>query len=77
MKISCNFSAQVLATNYNVSKDDRRYYNATIFVPETGEAGSINISEDLYKDLISGSTYDFKAEYNDKYNNFRVVGINE
>lgn len=77
MKISCNFSAQVLATNHQVSKDDRVFYNATIFIPSSGEAGSINISEDIAKKLIPSEVYNFSAEYNDKYNNFRVVGINE
>lgn len=77
MKINCNFRAQVLATNVNNTKDGKSYYNATVFIPSTGEAGQLNISENLYNELSSGVTYDFKAEYNDKYNNFRVVGLNE
>lgn len=77
MKINCNFSAQVLATNVNNSKDGKSYYNATVFIPSSGEAGQLNITESMYGVLESGNTYDFKAEYNDKYNNFRVVGLNE
>lgn len=77
MKINCNFRAQVLATNVNNTKDGKSYYNATVFIPSTGEAGQLNINENLFNDLSSGETYDFKAEYNDKYNNFRVVGLNE
>lgn len=77
MKIPVNFSAQVLATNINNSKDGKSYYSATVFIPSIGEAGSINITESLYGILDSGCTYEFRAEYNDKYNNFRVVGLNE
>lgn len=77
MKISCNFSAQVLATNINESKDGKSYYNCTVFIPSSGEAGQLNISESVFALLESGNTYSFKAEYNDKYNNFRVVGVNE
>lgn len=75
MKISCNFSAQVLATNIAIGKDDRRFYNATVFIPSSGEAGQLNISEDLFNQLVSGDTYSFRAEYNDKFNSFRVVGL--
>lgn len=77
MKINCNFSAQVLALNVNNSKDGKSYYNATVFIPSSGEAGQLNITDSLFAMLESGNTYDFKAEYNDKYNNFRVVGLNE
>lgn len=75
MKIACNFKAQVLATNINTSKDGKEYYNATIFIPETGEAGAISISEDTYKSIIPSESYSFKAEYNDKYSSLRVIGV--
>lgn len=76
MKINCNFSAQILATHVNYSKDGKPFYNATVFIPSNGEAGQLNISENIFNELESGSAYDFKAEYNDKYNSFRVVGLN-
>lgn len=75
MKISCTFTAQVLATNIAVGKDDRRFYNATVFIPSSGEAGQLNISENLFNELESGKSYSFQAEYNDKFNSFRVVGL--
>ena len=75
MKIACNFSAQVLAKNVNTSKDGKEYYNATIFIPSTGEAGAISISEDTYKSITPGEPYSFNAEYNDKYSSLRVIGI--
>lgn len=75
MKINCNFDATVLATNVNTSKDGREFYNATIFIPSTGEAGAISISEDIYKSISPNESYNFKAEYNDKYSSLRVVGI--
>ena len=75
MKINCNFSAQVLATNKNVLSDGRTYFNVTLFVPSSGEAGQLNISESLFNELIPGSTYDFKAMYNDKYKNLSIVGV--
>lgn len=80
MKISCNFECQLLACNVVISsKDDRRYYNATVFIPSSGEAGQLNIKEELYNKLVDrfGEVITFKGEYNDKYNSFYVVGIDE
>ena len=74
MKINCNFSAQVLATNKNVLSDGRTYFNVTLFVPSSGEAGQLNISESIFNELIPGTTYDFKAMYNDKYKNLSIIG---
>lgn len=75
MKIITQFCAQLLSTSTTQSKDGRNFYHATIFVPSTGEAGQLNVSEDTYKNLVSGETYDFVAEWNDKYNSFRVIGV--
>ena len=44
MKINTKFKAMVLATTINQGKDNKSYYSATIFLPSSGEAGSINIS---------------------------------
>ena len=75
MKINLTFSAQVLATNTNISKDGRAFHNMTVFVPSSGEAGQLNISDELFSSLVPGNSYTFRGEYNDKYNNFRVVGV--
>lgn len=75
MKINSKFTAQLLSTSVTTSKDGRQFYHITIFVPSTGEAGQINVSEDLYKSLVTGQSYDFIGEWNDKYNSFRVVGV--
>ena len=75
MKIVTNFEAQVLATSRSSSKDgNNTYFHATIFIPESGEAGTLNIPEKLYNELIAGQLYELVAEYNDKYNSFRLVG---
>ncbi len=75
MKLVTKFNAQVLATNVNYSKDGKAYHNMTVFVPSSGEAGQLNISEILYSKLVPQTEYTFVGEYNDKYNSFRVVGI--
>lgn len=75
MKISTTFKAQLLSTSTTESKDGRLFYHATIFISESGEAGQMNISEDLYKNLIVGSSYVFIGEWNDKYNTFRISGV--
>lgn len=75
MKLNLTFAAQVLATNTNISKDGRAFHNMTVFVPSSGEAGQLNISDDLFNVLVPGNDYLFRAEYNDKYQNFRVVGV--
>lgn len=75
MKIITTFSAQVLATNINQGKDNKVYYSATIFIPSTGEAGPVNISEEAYNKITLNEINTFKAEYNDKYSSFRVIGI--
>lgn len=77
MKINCKFSCQVLATNINTTQDGKSYYNTTVFIPSTGEAGQLNITEKIFNDLVCGSSYTFNAEFNDKYKSFRVVDIDE
>lgn len=75
MKINTKFKAMVLATNINQGKDNKSYYSATIFLPASGEAGSINISEDVFNNIHLNEENTFLAEYNDKYSSFRVIGI--
>ena len=78
MKVTVKFEAIVLATQSRDSKDGRKFYNASIFLPESdGEVGSIGISEDAYKKCIPDvkSPVMLTAEYNDKYNSFRIVDV--
>ena len=78
MKVQVKFKAIVLATQTRDSKDGRKFYNASIFIPDSdGEVGSIGISEDAYKKCIPDVTtpIELTAEYNDKYNSFRIVDV--
>lgn len=75
MKINCDFNAQLLSTNTSTSKNGTVYHQATIFCPDTGEAGMLNVSEDVANKLVVGSSYKFYAEWNDKYSSFRVYGV--
>lgn len=77
MIISVDFEAIVLATQIKEGKEGRKYYNASIFVPSSGEVGSLGCSEDAYNNIIPDvvSVQKLQAEYNDKYNSFRIVGV--
>ena len=59
MKINSTFNAQLLSTSVTTSKDGRNFYHITIFVPSSGEAGQMNVSENLYNSLVIGQSYDF------------------
>lgn len=79
MKVSVNFKAIVLATQVKEGKEGRKFYSASIFMPESdGEVGNIGMSEEAYKSCVPNITQiqDLTAEYNDKYNSFRIVGVN-
>lgn len=75
MKINTEFKAMVLASNVNQGKDNKSYYSATIFLPNSGEAGSINITEEVFYKIRLNEENTFQAEYNDKYSSFRVIGV--
>lgn len=78
MIVKVNFKAIVLATQVKEGKEGRKFYNASIFLPDAdGEVGSVGMTEDAYQHCIPdvSSEQILKAEYNDKYNSFRIVGI--
>lgn len=74
MKIECVFNAKLLSTNSTQGKNGTMYHQATIFCPDSGEAGQLNVNEAIFKDLVIGSDYKFHAEWNDKYTSFRIIG---
>lgn len=79
MKVTVNFKAIVLATQVKEGKEGRKFYSASIFMPDSdGEVGSIGISEEAYKNCVPdvSALQELHAEYNDKYNSFRIVGVN-
>lgn len=78
MKVSVNFKAIVLATQAKEGKEGRKFYSASIFMPYSdGEVGNIGMSEEAYQSCRPdvSSEQELHAEYNDKYNSFRIVGI--
>lgn len=77
MIISVDFEAIVLATTTKDGKEGRKYYNASIFVPSSGEVGSLVCTEDAYNNIIPDvvNVQNLHAEYNDKYNSFKIVGV--
>lgn len=77
MKIKSVFSAQLLSTSKSESKNGNTYYNVTIFCPESGEAGQMNVNESIFNSLVPGRSYSFSAEWNDKYNTFRIIGADD
>ena len=78
MIVNVNFKAIVLATQVKEGKEGRKFYNASIFMPDSeGEVGSVGMSEDAYKSCVPdvSTPQTLRAQYNDKYNTFRIVGI--
>lgn len=78
MKIECKFLAQVLDVSSSVNeKDGKTYYKAVLFLSsaETKEAGTLNIPENVAKNIIVGEKYYFIGCWNDKYQSFYITGV--
>lgn len=76
MKINVVFKAQILAHSSTLSKDgNNTYYKAQVFLPETREAGSINVSQSVFNKLVDGETYSLFAEYNTDYKSLAIKDI--
>ena len=78
MKINSNFDAIVLSKKENVTSEGKHYFNLTVFIPETGEAGQLPCSESVFGDLKDNSLnkpIKLYSEYNDSFKSFRIVGV--
>ena len=78
----CKVRYNVLAITSNEYKDKNSgevkiFHQAQVFCPDSGEAGSIGISEELHKVLKPDSTkvITFNAEFNDKYGKLILKGV--
>lgn len=75
MKINCEFECQVLSSkkisNPNNGKD---YFQLTLFDVNSGEAGQIFTSQEVYENVIPGQSYSLLGVYDDKYNSFKIAG---
>lgn len=67
---------QVLGLTSNEYKD-KTYYQAQVFNPDSGEAGSIGISDELAKIIKPdpSKVILFNAEYNDKFGKLNLKSI--
>lgn len=78
MKINCAFTARVLSSKKIVnSNNGKEYFQLTLFDENSGEAGQIFATEDVYSSIIPGRTYDIGAVYDDKYNSFKIAGVKD
>lgn len=77
MKIQMSQEVMVLAVNSDEGKENKKYYRVSIFDPVTGEAGQINCTEDVAKDVKSGALNTILFEYNDKYNSLRAIAVDK
>lgn len=76
MKINCEFESQVLASKKIVNQSNgKEYYQLTLFDVNSGEAGQLFTTEDIYKNVVAGQSYMFGAIYDDKYNSFKIAGM--
>ena len=77
MKVKLVMSAVGLSLKENVGKDDRKFYQ--ISIDQDGEAGTLPITEDVYK--LNSATFKkyspvtLTVEYNDQYKTCRVVAL--
>ena len=73
---NCKVRYTVLAVTSNEYKD-KIYYQAQVFCPDSGEAGSIGISDNLQKVLKPdpSKVITFNAEFNDKYGKLNLKGV--
>lgn len=55
----------------------KKYYQAQVFNPDSSEAGSIGISEELANSIKPDPTkvIVFNAEFNDKYGKLNLKGV--
>lgn len=74
MKLDCTLKTEVIGKSKDVSKDGRTtYYRLTLM--QDPEAGKLSCSEEIYDMVQKGSTYTFKAQFNDEYKSFRLIDI--
>ena len=78
----CKVRYTVLAITSNEYKDKssgavKIFHQAQVFCPDSGEAGSIGISDELQKVLKPDPTkvISFNAEFNDKYGKLNLKGV--
>ena len=78
----CNVRYTVLAITSNKYKDKtsgevKIFHQAQVFCPDSGEAGSVGISDELLKVLKPDPTkvISFNAEFNDKYGKLNLKGV--
>lgn len=72
----CTVRYQVLGITFN-EYQGKTYYQAQVFNPDSNEAGSIGISEELEKILKPDPVkiVTFNAEFNDKFGKLNLKGI--
>ena len=77
MKITNVAKVKVLGkTVTNGVKDtSKRYYG--ILVMQDADCGSLSCSEEVYNIVKEGETVNLITEYNQKYESFRVTGIQQ
>lgn len=76
MIIKCDFEGIVLATVVKEGKEGKKYYNASLFDPSSGEVGVLGMSEEAYASIKPDITKAQKlyGTYNDTYKAFRIIG---
>lgn len=79
MKIFNEFSCIVLAKTIDngVKDPSAKYHHLSVFFPETGESGQLNCSPEAYENITPDLSKPVKlvAEYNDKYQSYRVIKV--
>lgn len=76
MKLTVKVSVTVLDTVINESNNNK-YFNLTVFDPVSHEAGTLKCNEDTFNNVQVGKKNVLICEYNDKYNSFRAVSIDQ
>lgn len=74
MKINCGFECQILSAKKIVnSNNGKEYFQITLFDINSGEAGQMYTTEEVYNSVVPGASYDLLGVYDDKYNSFKII----
>lgn len=77
MKLSVEIRVTVLDSVINNGKDNKQYYNLTVFDSVSHEAGTLQANETCFNSVQIGKVNRLLCEYNDRFNSFRAVSVIE
>lgn len=75
MKLAMKSDLLVLKAIEEQGKDNKSYYRISVFDSSSGEAGVLNCTELVAKDVKVNEINSLIVEFNDKYNSIRAISV--